>query len=217
MLGGKVLAEQKLADADDAGLCIFIAARLADVLRGAICRWPNHRATDAAVARGRGAGRPLLLGGQFVAGVRGLVRSGSPRSADAGAGPARTVRRYRQKVLVTDGPTQVLAGTLDLASFRQIKHFELRCRNRLVGLLPVEDVPTSSFTAEGASPTEHFPWSHAAEQPASGKIQPASGRQVNGIQMFSRSRLPGGTLHASWPQHTGKIRNSNIEIAATPR
>jgi hypothetical protein len=84
---------------------------------------------------------------------------------------------HGQKVLLTDGPTPVALGTLDVGFLPQVKHFELLCQNRLLGVLPLTPVPTASFTSEGGfKPPEEFAWSPAAEE----QLQEKLGRLLGG-------------------------------------
>jgi hypothetical protein len=170
VLDGKVLAEQQLRT--------LVAAGLYRSLRVSATRFVlQHAHGRLVVVRTL----PSTFDGVERIGPCFWVASSMPglagwcdlelRARPNQQGPAAEVPLSRQRILISDGPTPVLAGTLDLADFRQIKHFELRCRNRLVGLLPVEDVPSSSFTSEGGFvPPEHFPWSHAAESQLQEKL-----------------------------------------------
>lgn len=69
-----------------------------------------------------------------------------------------------QEVLVTDGPTPFVPGTLDLADLQQVTGFELCLNGRALGLLPMTPAPSAHFTTEGGfKPPPTFTWSTAAE------------------------------------------------------
>ncbi len=71
---------------------------------------------------------------------------------------------FNKEVLITDGPTAICPGTIDLAQFAQFHGFELSLRNRVLGSLPMHPAPNASFNAEGAfKPTSEFQWSPIAE------------------------------------------------------
>jgi hypothetical protein len=71
---------------------------------------------------------------------------------------------FNKEVLITDGPTAICPGTIDLSQFSQFHGFELCLRNRLLGSLPMQPAPNASFNAEGAfRPTAEFQWSPIAE------------------------------------------------------
>jgi hypothetical protein len=70
-----------------------------------------------------------------------------------------------QEVLITDGPTMVAPGTLDVADVGQVSGFDLSVKGAALGSLPLRPAPTASFTAEGGFKTPHdFSWSSAAEE-----------------------------------------------------
>ena len=85
---------------------------------------------------------------------------------------------YRQKMLVSDGPTPVALGTLDAAGLQEIKFFELRSGNRVLGTLPLDPFPTSTFTSEGGfKPVdESTPWSARAEEQLCERLSKLLGR-----------------------------------------
>jgi hypothetical protein len=70
-----------------------------------------------------------------------------------------------QEVLITDGPTMVAPGTLDVADVGQVSGFDLSVRGAALGSLPLRPAPTATFTSEGGFKTPHdFSWSSAAEE-----------------------------------------------------
>jgi hypothetical protein len=68
-------------------------------------------------------------------------------------------------VLVTDGPTVVAPGTIDVADLRQVSSFELRLKETALGVLSLCPAPTANFTNEGGykAPPD-FTWSAAADE-----------------------------------------------------
>jgi hypothetical protein len=176
VLDGKVLAEQKLRTLASTGLYRSLrvsATRF--VLQYADGRLVPARTLPSTLEGVERIG-PCFWVASSLPGLAGWCDLEVRARPNQQQGPAEAPLS-RQRVLLSDGPTPVLAGTLDLAEFRLIKHFELRCRNRLVGLLPVEDVPTSSFTSEGGFvPPEHFAWSHAAESQLQEKLNRLLGK-----------------------------------------
>jgi hypothetical protein len=69
-----------------------------------------------------------------------------------------------QQVLVTDGPTVFAPGLLDVAELGAVTAFELRYKDRVLGVLSVSPVPAAQFNAEGAfKPPPEFAWTPAAE------------------------------------------------------
>jgi hypothetical protein len=70
-----------------------------------------------------------------------------------------------QEVLITDGPTMVAPGTLDVADVGQVSGFDVSVKGHSLGQLPLRPAPTASFTCEGGFKTPHdFSWSTAAEE-----------------------------------------------------
>ena len=69
-----------------------------------------------------------------------------------------------QSVLITDGPTPVVPGMLDVAELAQVSAFELRRHGKCLGTLALSPVPSASLTSEGGfkAPPE-FLWSNVAE------------------------------------------------------
>jgi hypothetical protein len=122
---------------------------------------------------------PYFWVASLLPGLAGWVELEVRARPKEGLEYGKSISLCRQRVLLTDGPTSVLAGTLDVESFRQIKHFELRCRNRLVGVLPLESAPTAVFTSEGGfTPTEDFDWSHASEEELQEKLKRLLGKST---------------------------------------
>jgi hypothetical protein len=102
-----------------------------------------------------------------------LVSSGEPGMAGLCAlhvtaqvsGAVRAPLLLEQEVLITDGPTPVVPGTLDTTDLAQVGAFELTVKGRSLGVLSLCPAPTANFTSEGSfkSPGE-YTWSLAAEE-----------------------------------------------------
>ena len=70
-----------------------------------------------------------------------------------------------QEVLITDGPTMVAPGTLDVADAGQVSGFDISVKGHSLGALPLRPAPTATFTCEGGfKPPHEFTWSAAAEE-----------------------------------------------------
>ena len=127
----------------------------------------QHEKTGVSVSRQfptvEGAGRvgPCFLVSSREPGMAGLcqfqVRAQVP---EADQQPLL----MEQEVLITDGPTTVAPGTLDVADLKQITSFELCMKGRVLGILPLSPAPTAGFTSEGGFKQPHdFTWSGGAE------------------------------------------------------
>ncbi len=87
------------------------------------------------------------------------------------AGAVQPPLLQEQDVLITDGPTLVAPGTLDVADVGQVSGFEVLAKGHSVGSLPLRPAPTASFTAEGGFKAPHeFSWSTAAEEELSDRL-----------------------------------------------
>lgn len=85
------------------------------------------------------------------------------RVQTTGNGPAPQLPE--QDVLITDGPTMVLPGTISAADMGQVNAFELTIKGEPLGLLPLSPIPIAGFTNEGGfKPPTDFSWSIAAEE-----------------------------------------------------
>jgi hypothetical protein len=81
------------------------------------------------------------------------------------AGAVQPPLLLEQTVLVGDGPTAVVPGTLDAADLRQVSGFELSAAGRVLGALSLCPTPTAAFTAEGGfRAPEEYAWSASAEE-----------------------------------------------------
>lgn len=94
------------------------------------------------------------------AGIAGICRL-TVHAQSAAGGQGRLLAD--EDVLITDGHTMFLPGTLDPESIGHIAGFELRVKEKPLGTLPLNP-PVASFTGEGAfnHPGEYL-WTEAAE------------------------------------------------------
>jgi hypothetical protein len=70
-----------------------------------------------------------------------------------------------QEVLITDGPTLVVPGTLDAVRLMSISAFELQVKGATLGSLSTSPIPVATFTNEGGfKATADFPWTPAADE-----------------------------------------------------
>jgi len=66
--------------------------------------------------------------------------------------------------LITDGPAPFAPGTIDVADLSGVTGFELRLKDKVLGILPLTPAPTATFSNEGGfKPPADFHWSAAAE------------------------------------------------------
>jgi hypothetical protein len=83
------------------------------------------------------------------------VTSGSPQSSAL----------FEQRVLVTDGPTPVAPGMLEVTEMAKIGNFELRNKKNVLGVLSTSPVPQASFSPEGGfKPGADYTWTVAADE-----------------------------------------------------
>jgi hypothetical protein len=79
-------------------------------------------------------------------------------------GGLQTPQLLEQEILITDGPTPFVPGTLEAKEVEQMTAFELRAGPRSLGILPLTPAPVASFDAEGGfKPPPEYTWSTAAE------------------------------------------------------
>ncbi len=80
------------------------------------------------------------------------------------AGAFQPPSLLEQEVLITDGPSPVAPGTLDVADLGEVLGFELLFKNKVLGVLPMTPAQTARFSSEGGfKPPPDFIWSPAAE------------------------------------------------------
>src|SRR5262249_38747443 len=67
-----------------------------------------------------------------------------------------------QQVLVTDGPTLVVPGTVDMTDLQEVRGFEVRVKDTVVGSISLNPAPAANFNSEGGfKPVEDFIWTAA--------------------------------------------------------
>jgi len=80
------------------------------------------------------------------------------------SGAGRPPVIFEQTVLVTDGPSVFAPGLIDVNDLTGVTGFELRHKNRVLGLLSISPVPAAAFNAEGGfKPPPDFAWTTTAE------------------------------------------------------
>jgi hypothetical protein len=80
------------------------------------------------------------------------------------AGAVQSPLLLEQEVLITDGPAPFAPGTLEVADLAGVSGFELRLKDKVLGILPMTPVPAATFSSEGGfKPATDFHWSAAAE------------------------------------------------------
>lgn len=78
---------------------------------------------------------------------------------------------FAHEMLITDGPTPFAPGTLSIADLAEVTGFELRVKDRVLGILPMTPAPTATFSAEGGfKPPPEFIWSPAADDQLNEKL-----------------------------------------------
>lgn len=78
---------------------------------------------------------------------------------------------FEQETLITDGPTPFAPGTLSADDLEGITGFELRIKDRVLGILPLAPAPAAAFSAEGGfKPPPEFLWSPAADDQLNEKL-----------------------------------------------
>lgn len=112
------------------------------------------------------AGEAVRLGPCFVIASRepGAVGLLTLHVTALVPGAVRPPVLLEQAVLVTDGPTVFAPGMLDVSDLGSVSAFELRHKDRVLGILSVSPVPAAQFNSEGAfKPPPEFAWTPAAE------------------------------------------------------
>lgn len=70
-----------------------------------------------------------------------------------------------QEILVTDGPTWFVPGTVPHGELGDASGFELRCNRNLLSTVSLSPAPVATFTCEGGfKPAEEFAWTPTAEE-----------------------------------------------------
>jgi hypothetical protein len=105
---------------------------------------------------------PCFLVSSGELGMAGLCRL-QVRVQVAGAVQSPVV--LEQDVLITDGPTMVAPGTLDVADLGQVSAFELQVKGAALGTLSTSPIPVANFTGEGGfKPSADYAWTAAADE-----------------------------------------------------
>ncbi|MGF1581546.1 MAG: hypothetical protein ACFCD0_19640 [Gemmataceae bacterium] len=104
---------------------------------------------------------PCFLVSSREFGVAGLCTL-QTRALVPGAVSAPLLMEHQ--VLITDGPTPFVPGTLESSELQQVTGFELCFGGQTLGTLPLIPAPSAAFTAEGAfqAPSD-FTWTSAAD------------------------------------------------------
>jgi hypothetical protein len=99
-----------------------------------------------------------------TSGEAGLVGV-APFTLRAVAGELLTTLAIKDDVVISDGPTPLILGTLGVKELEGIKHFTLASGERVLGNLSLLPAPTADFTGEGGfAPLDDFLWSPAADE-----------------------------------------------------
>ncbi|OAI51324.1 hypothetical protein AYO44_00500 [Planctomycetaceae bacterium SCGC AG-212-F19] len=76
-----------------------------------------------------------------------------------------------QEVLVTDGPTLVVPGTVDIHDLAEVRGFEVRVKDTVLGSISLTPAPAADFNSEGGfKPVDDFIWTAAAEEELSKRL-----------------------------------------------
>lgn len=68
-------------------------------------------------------------------------------------------------ILVTDGPTPIVLGSMAAGELPRVQQFSLASGDRILGNLTLLPAPVPQFTAEGGfAPLDDFLWSPAADE-----------------------------------------------------
>jgi hypothetical protein len=86
-----------------------------------------------------------------------------------------------QQILITDGPTPFVPGTLDVTEVASMSAFELCLGTRVLGTLPLTPAPLALFDAEGGfKPPPDYGWSSVAEDQLQEKLAKLLEPRANG-------------------------------------
>jgi hypothetical protein len=85
--------------------------------------------------------------------------------------PVRAPVQIDQELLVTDGPTLFMPGTVSIDEMGDVAAFELYSRGSSLGLLSTSPAPVANFTSEGGFQTpDDYAWSATAEEELSDRL-----------------------------------------------
>ncbi len=125
-----------------------------------VMRWLPHR-DGRLVLDNIARVSPCFYVTSSAAGMAGLA----PFTLRALTGDVPTTLAIKDDMLVTDGPTPLLLGTVAASELARIKHFALASGDLVLGNLPLLPAPAAVFTAEGGfAPLDDFLWSAAADE-----------------------------------------------------
>lgn len=86
-------------------------------------------------------------------------------------GSSQPMTLFEEEMLVSDGPTPFAPGTLSVHDLEEVTGFELRAKDRVLGILPLAPAPAATFSAEGGfKPPPEFLWSPAADDQLNEKL-----------------------------------------------
>jgi hypothetical protein len=104
---------------------------------------------------------PVFFVSSSEPGMAGLA----PFTLRALVGDILSTLAIQENVLVTDGPTPIVLGSVPVGELTSIKHFTLGVGATILGNLPLVPVPKADFNAEGGFvPLDDYLWSAAAEE-----------------------------------------------------
>lgn len=87
------------------------------------------------------------------------------------SGDSRSTPLMEQDMLVTDGPTVYAPGMIEVSDLGRVSGFELRYKNRTLGVASLSPVPTAALNAEGGfKPPPEFAWTTSADDELSERL-----------------------------------------------
>jgi hypothetical protein len=111
---------------------------------------------------------PCFLVSSLEAGMAGQVRFHIHVQVNGAVEPPLF---FEHEAVVTDGPTVVAPGTLDIADLCRVAAFDLRVKGTSIGLLSTSPIPEANFTTEGGfKPAADFSWTAAADEELSERL-----------------------------------------------
>jgi hypothetical protein len=121
---------------------------------------------------------PCFLVSSSEAGMAGLCKL-QVRALVVGGIQAPLLQE--QAVLITDGPTPLAPGTVDVSDLAQVTGFDLRVGTRSLGILPLAPAPAAAFNGEGAfRPPIDYTWSAAADDELNERLAKLMNAKANG-------------------------------------
>ncbi|HEV3202869.1 MAG TPA: hypothetical protein VGY77_00730 [Gemmataceae bacterium] len=86
-----------------------------------------------------------------------------------------------QDALITDGPTMIAPGTLEVADLAPVSGFELLLKDESLGTLSTSPIPIATFTNEGGFKSAgDYTWSTAAEEELNERLNRLLEDKTNG-------------------------------------